>query len=618
MTATVEPVSAEDLGGKPSQGTKADKRLKSNKGKRLTPNAAEDGSEDLQRGDSGDAPQDNSMMAPETLPVMAEAAQWRGVLVVEGTPTGDGREFADGSLQWATPPLPLRWQKTDSHGGMPMNETVRVGTIQRVWRDGSNIMGEGVFDLSGPDDDDAHNAFRANQSGALTGVSIDADDITDADIEYVFPKSDGEAEEDEDNLFMLLFASPEKVIFHDARIRAATLCDIPAFVEARITAIPTEQQAAMAAAAIVFESMGAIGVHHTATDDGSWDGPANEARLDSPVSLTTAKDAYAWYDAGQVDAGELPKSACRFIHHDIGADGRPGAANLTACSTGIGVLNGGRGGTTIPSSDKRGVYNHLAGHLRDAGREPPPFQGGEEDTESLVAGLFQWQQQDWRPPRSWFNDPKLGQYVPIMVSDAGRVYGHATPWGQCHLGYMEECVMPPFEEHHEWFMTGECPTNDGTVAVGQITAGIEHAALHLSPMKAKEHYENTDAVIADVCVGNDAHGIWVAGAIRPWANASRVHSLRASGQVSPDWRSIGGLLRMVGLLTVNVSGYQVPKPTSHTLVADGQVRAMTVSGLSPLPALAASASVELDNDAIGKLERQRLRKQLAERVHGKV
>ena len=46
------------------------------------------------------------------------------------------------------------------------------------------------------------------------------------------------------------------------------------------------------------------------------------------------------------------------------------AANVKACTSGIGILNGGRGGTTIPSSDRKGVYNHLAKHLRDAGEDP--------------------------------------------------------------------------------------------------------------------------------------------------------------------------------------------------------------------------------------------------------
>ncbi|WP_200853980.1 hypothetical protein, partial [Klebsiella pneumoniae] len=81
--------------------------------------------------------------------------------------------------------------------------------------------------------------------------------------------------------------------------------------------------------------------------------------------------AYAWRDP---DADPSTKSAYKFIHHEVSEDGEPGPANLTACSAGIAVLNGGRGGADIPDSDREGVWRHLAAHLRDAGREPPELQ----------------------------------------------------------------------------------------------------------------------------------------------------------------------------------------------------------------------------------------------------
>lgn len=117
----------------------------------------------------------------------------------------------------------------------------------------------------------------------------------------------------------------------------------------------------------------AIATHKTATAEGTWDSGVNEKRLPTPMPVSTARDAYAWMAPGAVTDGEVRKTDCKFIHHNVSADGAPGAANLTACSAGIGVLNGGRGGTTIPDADRQGVYNHLAGHLRDAGREPPPL-----------------------------------------------------------------------------------------------------------------------------------------------------------------------------------------------------------------------------------------------------
>lgn len=84
----------------------------------------------------------------------------------------------------------------------------------------------------------------------------------------------------------------------------------------------------------------------------------------------------------------ITKNHAKFIHHEVAADGTVGPANLTACSTGIGVLNGGRSGTTIPTSDRSGVHAHLAGHLQDAGREAPPLSGQASEQISALMGTL--------------------------------------------------------------------------------------------------------------------------------------------------------------------------------------------------------------------------------------
>lgn len=112
----------------------------------------------------------------------------------------------------------------------------------------------------------------------------------------------------------------------------------------------------------------AIASHSTETSDSAWDGPAAEARLKGDGEAAYYRRAFAWADP---DKDANTKAAYRFIHHEVERGGGIGAANLSACSTGVGVLNGGRGGTTIPSEDKRGVWQHLARHLRDGDKEPP-------------------------------------------------------------------------------------------------------------------------------------------------------------------------------------------------------------------------------------------------------
>jgi HK97 family phage prohead protease len=141
-------------------------------------------------------------------------------------------------------------------------------------------------------------------------------------------------------------------LLKDIRLFEISLTPIPMHPDARLTAVKA-----------------AIGSHSTATSTGSWDSGAQEKRL--PNEAGPLRAAHAWRDP---NGDPATKDAYRFIHHEVSPDGKVGPANLTACSAGIGVLNGGRGGTTIPDSDRQGVYQHLAAHLRSADREAPALK----------------------------------------------------------------------------------------------------------------------------------------------------------------------------------------------------------------------------------------------------
>lgn len=103
-------------------------------------------------------------------------------------------------------------------------------------------------------------------------------------------------------------------------------------------------------------------VHHTATEDRPWDAGPNEKRLPSPMTVKTAKGMYAWYDDAQVTDGELPKSACKLPHHEVSADGTPGAANLNGVRNALSRLPQ----SDIPASQHDAVRKHLQAHLDDA------------------------------------------------------------------------------------------------------------------------------------------------------------------------------------------------------------------------------------------------------------
>lgn len=188
------------------------------------------------------------------------------------------------------------------------------------------------------------------------------------------------------------------------------------------------------------------------------------------------------------------------------------------------------------------------------------------------------------PPAKWFRDPGLAGPTAMTVTDDGRVFGHAALHDSCHLGYAT-CTPPPLSiTDYAWFKTGILQAEDGSEhAVGQITMNTGHASTAAGPAATLAHYDNTGNAVADVTVGEDKFGIWVAGALRSTVTEDQKRVLRAS-PLSGDWRRVGGNLELVALLSVNVPGFSVPRgmvasgrqeslqlpaPTTDALVAAG-------------------------------------------------
>lgn len=170
---------------------------------------------------------------------------WSGVLAVEGIPTGDGRQFEHNSLTWGELPQPLGWMYERSHGGMPTDKVVNVGLIDTIARgDGGLIVATGRIDLRAERGYAVANMMGTReQPGSVAGISIDADDPEDPmgmNVEYEFPEGcaiDDESRDDEmlvEDDMELKCMMPSLMKYSSGRIRAATLVDIPAFMEARI------------------------------------------------------------------------------------------------------------------------------------------------------------------------------------------------------------------------------------------------------------------------------------------------------------------------------------------------------------------------------------------------
>lgn len=119
------------------------------------------------------------------------------------------------------------------------------------------------------------------------------------------------------------------------------------------------------------EYKAAIRPHDTPSTARAWDAAAVVSAITDDVSVSDLRSVFAWVDSG---GDPETKGSYKFPHHH----GVAGPANLRACVAGIAALNGARGGASIPESDRKGVYNHLAGHLRQADREPPELRSGGE------------------------------------------------------------------------------------------------------------------------------------------------------------------------------------------------------------------------------------------------
>ena len=190
----------------------------------------------------------------------------------------------------------------------------------------------------------------------------------------------------------------------------------------------------------------------------------------------------------------------------------------------------------------------------------------------------------------WFADPGLEGPTPLTV-EGSRVYGHLATWDTCHTGNSAMCVTPPRGTDYRYFHTGEVLVDGEKIAVGQITMGTGHAPLSLNAMEARQaHYDNTGACAADVRVGEDEFGIWVAGALREGIDEA---SLRAAA-LSGDWRRVDGNMELLAALAVNVPGFPIPRLTASAL--NDEPLALVASGIvvevEPDPLEALTARVE--------------------------
>lgn len=214
----------------------------------------------------------------------------------------------------------------------------------------------------------------------------------------------------------------------------------------------------------------------------------------------------------------------------------------------------------------------------------------------------------FRPPADWFANPGLTSRSGLHVEEDGRIWGHLYGWGECHQGFANRCVQIPRGGSYSYIVgvdgRGVRCADGSFVQTGPVFISADHAATRgISWLAAKDHYAHTGLAAADVVCGEDEHGIWVAGMVRPGTPPELVHALTASGP-SGDWRIIGGRLELIAVLMVNHQGY----PALVASFSGGEPTALILRGQAPEHAAACSCgtgtTTALDRvlDRLGQFE----------------
>lgn len=170
---------------------------------------------------------------------MTEYRTFTSVLAVIGTPTDDGRMFAeDIALSFRDFPLPLMWCRQASGGHY---DAFTVGVIESAGIVGKEVIGKGYL-LNTPEADEA----AVQIEHGVTGPSVDL-----GDVEWELRDKNGQAISEDD-----WWENPDMEVVQtvlSAKVLAATLVSTPAFGETSIAlgeAVAKGEEALVAAAGL--------------------------------------------------------------------------------------------------------------------------------------------------------------------------------------------------------------------------------------------------------------------------------------------------------------------------------------------------------------------------------
>lgn len=197
-----------------------------------------------------------------------------------------------------------------------------------------------------------------------------------------------------------------------------------------------------------------------------------------------------------------------------------------------------------------------------------------------------------RPPADWFTDPTLDGPTALTIDDDGKVAGHLALWSTCHRGFGNDCVTPPQDatDYAEFHDNARVMLDTGELlGVGCLTVDVSHADMRASAEEAKRHYDHSGTTVAQVRAGQDEHGVWLAGAVVPWATPAQIEKLRRLS-LSGDWRPKGGSYFLIAAQAVPVPGFPI-----RAKVASGIQVSLTTIGPAnePEPVVASLKALDV-------------------------
>lgn len=570
-----------------------------------------------------------------------------GVTTIEGRPTGDGRHFLRDSVTFGQLPQPLGFEFESSHGGDNSRVAI-IGRIDEYWKvDNGEYVEVRWRGVIHPNKPYASQAIEGIIDGSYGGLSIIGDDIS-VDIE----SSTVNAESAPDG-------TQPVVDVNRVRIRRHDMVPTPAYQEAYIALgaefpdelDPEELEALKACGCqdgeIIDLSGDALenfraaaeaedGAYRTFTaDERKKMAEEGTALPDGSFPIANEDDLRNAIQA--IGRASDPDEARAHIKKRAKALGKedliPDDWALVAAISKPGTKDG-PGWITHPVPTARirrywvrgpgaakirwgvpGDFNRCRKQLLKYIANPEWLAGACANMHKEALGIWPGQESGKRAhstegvamsltaagpsvkPAAAFRIPEPKVPTPLTIEEDGTIYGHLAVWGVCHIGIQDVCTVAPHSStNYAFFRTGTVVTDEGRIAVGQITMGTGHAGLRANSKDAVAHYDHTGTAVADIVAIDGNVGVWTCGMVRPGATQEQIDALQAAA-LSGDWRRTANGLELVAALAVNVPGFPIPRTSLAASADTGQESLVAAGVVTRDPALTAGLLPSVDEIA---------------------